>query len=170
MLDYWIDLSCDRVESNTCSIASNKDCDKRSSGTTISPQTLVEGSETDNLDISPDIFSFHTDEKDNLDISPDIFSFHTDEKDYHTTLLWTTNCYQMLEWCIANYIHYHVLQQSAGGTIQRLQATLSSDNDLRMRFLAALAQHQKSQELTRSEVLSQDQQEDRTTSDEVIHE
>eukprot|EP00978_Attheya_sp_CCMP212_P027003 scaffold89939_cov54-Attheya_sp.AAC.1 len=90
-------------------------------------------------------------------------------EDYHTTLLWTTNCYQMLEWCIANYRHDHVLQQSAGGTIQRLQATLSSDNDLRMRFMATLAQQQNSQELTRREVLSQDQQEDRTTSDEVIH-
>uniref|UniRef100_A0A7S2U985 F-box domain-containing protein n=1 Tax=Attheya septentrionalis TaxID=420275 RepID=A0A7S2U985_9STRA len=90
-------------------------------------------------------------------------------EDYHTTLLWTPNCYQMLEWCIANYKHDHVLQQSAGGTLQRLQATLSSDNDLRMRFLAALAQQQNSQELTRREVLSQDPQEDRTTSDEVIH-
>jgi len=55
-------------------------------------------------------------------------------EDYHSVLLWTPNCYQMLEWCIGNYPHDHVLQQSAGGTIQRLNETLSSDDDLRDRF------------------------------------
>merc|ERR1712238_278731 len=31
--------------------------------------------------------------------------------EYHTILLWTPNCYQMLEWCLGNYPHDHVLQQ-----------------------------------------------------------
>ena len=81
-------------------------------------------------------------------------------QDYHTTLLWTPNCYQMLEWCIGNYPHDHVLQQSAGGTIQRLNATLSSDEDLRVRFTHSIrAQQQHSLELARREaVYLQEQQ------------
>ena len=37
-------------------------------------------------------------------------------EEYHSILLWMPNCYQMLEWCLGNYPHDHVLQQSAGGT------------------------------------------------------
>ena len=81
-------------------------------------------------------------------------------EDYHNILLWTPNCYQMLEWCIGNYPHDHVLQQSAGGTIQRLNATLSSDEDLRVRFTHSIrAQQQHSLELARREaVYLQEQQ------------
>ena len=46
--------------------------------------------------------------------------------------------YQMLEWCLANYRTDRVLQQSAGGTLHRLQTTLSNDEDLRLRFTASL--------------------------------
>lgn len=59
-------------------------------------------------------------------------------EDFHRTLLWTPNCYQMLEWCLANYRTDRVLQQSAGGTLHRLQTTLSNDEDLRLRFTASL--------------------------------
>jgi len=54
---------------------------------------------------------------------------------YHRVLLWTPNCYQMLEWCIANYRNDMVLQRSAGGTLQRLQNTIGNDADLRVQFL-----------------------------------
>lgn len=64
--------------------------------------------------------------------------------DYHTTLLWTPNCYQMLEWCLANYRSDQVLQQSAAGTLHRLQTALSSDEDLRARFTATLNSQQQS--------------------------
>ncbi|KAL7468397.1 hypothetical protein ACHAXS_008637 [Conticribra weissflogii] len=64
-------------------------------------------------------------------------------EDYHSILLWTPNCYQMLEWCIGNYPHDHVLQQSAGGTVQRLNATLSSDEDLRARFTHSIRAQQQ---------------------------
>ena len=71
---------------------------------------------------------------------------------YHSILLWTPNCYQMLEWCIGNYPHDHVLQQSAGGTISRLNATLSSDDELRARFTNSIrAQQQHSLQLARRE-------------------
>lgn len=64
---------------------------------------------------------------------------------YHTALLWTPNCYQMLEWCIGNYRHDQVLQHSAGGTLQRLQLTLATDTDVRMRFTETIrAQQQNS--------------------------
>merc|ERR1719223_224446 len=56
-------------------------------------------------------------------------------ENYHRVLLWTPNCYQMLEWCIANYRNDMVLQRSAGGTLQRLQNTIANDDDLRARFL-----------------------------------
>eukprot|EP00984_Skeletonema_dohrnii_P002649 scaffold914_cov103-Skeletonema_dohrnii-CCMP3373.AAC.3 len=73
---------------------------------------------------------------------------------YHGTLLWTPNCYQMLEWCIGNYPHDHVLQQSAGGTLQRLNATLSSNEELRVRFTHSIrAQQQHSLELARQEAV-----------------
>lgn len=79
---------------------------------------------------------------------------------HHSLLLWTPNCYQMLEWCLANYPHDHVLQQSAGGTIQRLNATLSTNEELRARFtLSIRAQQQHSLELARQEaMLIQEQQ------------
>jgi len=73
---------------------------------------------------------------------------------YHSILIWTPNCYQMLEWCLGNYPHDHVLQQSAGGTIQRLNATLSADEELRERFTRSIrAQQQHSLELTKNEAI-----------------
>ena len=81
-------------------------------------------------------------------------------EEYHRILLWTPNCYQMLEWCLGNYPHDHVLQQSAGGTIQRLNATLSADEELRTRFTHSIrAQQQHSLEMAREEaVMLQEQQ------------
>jgi len=76
-------------------------------------------------------------------------------EEYHRSLLWTPNCYQMLEWCIGNYRHDQVLQQSAGGTLQRLQMTLANDSDLRMRFLETIRAQQQSQlEQVRREAMS----------------
>ena len=81
-------------------------------------------------------------------------------EEYHTILIWTPNCYQMLEWCLGNFPHDHVLQQSAGGTIQRLNATLSADEELRERFTHSIrTQQQYSLELARKEaVILQEQQ------------
>ncbi len=81
-------------------------------------------------------------------------------QEYHTTLLWTPNCYQMLEWCLANYRTDQVLQQSAAGTLHRLQMTLSQDENLRTRFVAAIqAQQQLSLEQARREArMLQEQQ------------
>jgi len=62
---------------------------------------------------------------------------------YHRVLLWTPNCYQMLEWCIGNYRHDAVLQQSAGGTLQRLQMTLANDVDLRQKFTESIRVQQQ---------------------------
>jgi len=59
-------------------------------------------------------------------------------EEYHTTLLWTPNCYQMLEWALANYRNDQVMQQSAGGTLHRLQSTLATDSNLRVRFAASV--------------------------------
>lgn len=73
---------------------------------------------------------------------------------YHSTLLWTPNCYQMLEWCLANYRTDQVLQQSAAGTLHRLQVTLSNDDNLRSRFAASIqAQQQLSLEAAHREAL-----------------
>ena len=75
-------------------------------------------------------------------------------REYHTTLLWTPNCYQMLEWCLANYPTDQVLQQSATGTLHRLQMTLSNDDDLRNRFAESLqAQQQTSLEQAHREAI-----------------
>jgi hypothetical protein len=75
-------------------------------------------------------------------------------QEYHTILLWTPNCYQMLEWCLANYRTDQVLQQSASGTIHRLQVTLSNDSDLRHRFTESLhSQQQKSLEQAHREAM-----------------
>lgn len=79
---------------------------------------------------------------------------------YHETLLWTPNCYQMLEWCLANYRTDQVLQQSASGTLNRLQATLSSDDNLRTRFADSLnAQHRRSLQQAHNEALRIHEQE-----------
>lgn len=56
----------------------------------------------------------------------------------HRALLLTPNCYQMIEWCIANYRHDNVLQKSARGTLQRLQTTLSSNETLRNQFAESI--------------------------------
>jgi hypothetical protein len=62
---------------------------------------------------------------------------------YHTAMLWSPNCYQILEWCLGNYRTDQVLQQSAAGTLHRLQTTLSRDETLRIRFTAKLQERQK---------------------------
>jgi hypothetical protein len=84
---------------------------------------------------------------------------------YHTAMLWTPNCYQMLEWCLSNYRTDQVLQQSAAGTLHRLQITLSRDEPLRLRFAASLQEQQKkvtvdraSQDTIRLEEQQQQQQ------------
>merc|ERR1711982_227368 len=80
-------------------------------------------------------------------------------EEYHSILMWTPNCYQMLEWCLGNYPHDHVLQQSAGGTIQRLNATLSADEELRERFMHSIrAQQLRSLELAKKEAQEQEQE------------
>jgi hypothetical protein len=66
--------------------------------------------------------------------------------EYHITLLWTPCCYQMLEWCLANYRTDLVLQQSAAGTLHRLQQTLSNDAELQHQF-ASFLQSQQQQSL-----------------------
>lgn len=74
--------------------------------------------------------------------------------DYHTTLLWTPCCYQMLEWCLANYRTDQVLQQSAAGTLHRLQETLARDSELRHQFASFLqTQQQTSLEQVQKEAL-----------------
>ena len=71
---------------------------------------------------------------------------------HHTTLLWTPNCYQMLEWAMGNYRYDQVLQQSAGGTLQRLQCTLRGNRELHTRFSAFIRQQQtNSLEIARRE-------------------
>ncbi len=59
-------------------------------------------------------------------------------QDYLTTLLWTPHCFQMLEWCIANYPTDPVLRRSATSTIHRLQVLLSSNPTLRARFAESI--------------------------------
>jgi hypothetical protein len=69
-------------------------------------------------------------------------------------LLWTPGCYQMLEWCLANYRTDQVLQQSAAGTLHRLQTTLSRSEGLRERFNASIrAQQQSSLERAHAEAV-----------------
>ena len=73
---------------------------------------------------------------------------------YHRHMLLIPHCYQMLEWCLANYRTDQVLQQSATGTLHRLQATLSSNDSLRARFTAALqAQHRVSLQQAHQEAM-----------------
>lgn len=75
-------------------------------------------------------------------------------QDDHTALLWTPNCYQMLEWCLClgNYRTDRVLQQSASGTLHGLQVTLSNDDDLRtpQAHQEALRLHDQQDELQRT--------------------
>jgi len=74
--------------------------------------------------------------------------------EYHSALLWAPNCYQLLEWTMANYPQDQVLQQSAAGTLHRLQITLSGDEGLRARFTASLqAQQQLSLEQAHHEAV-----------------
>jgi hypothetical protein len=74
-------------------------------------------------------------------------------------LLWTPGCYQMLEWCLANYRTDQVLQQSAAGTLHRLQTTLSRSEGLRERFSASIrAQQQSSLENAHAEAVRLHQQ------------
>ena len=82
-------------------------------------------------------------------------------QDYHSALLWTPNCYQMLDWCLANYRSDQVLQQSAAGTLHRLQMTLSQDETLRARFAASLQDQQRwsLEQAHREAVYLRDQQE-----------
>lgn len=63
-------------------------------------------------------------------------------EDYHTTLLWTPQCYQMLDWCVMNYRTDQVLQQSATGTLHRLRLTLAQNDDIRTRFRESLRTQQ----------------------------
>lgn len=80
--------------------------------------------------------------------------------DYHTTLLWTKGCYQMLEWCLANYRTDQVLQQSAAGTLHRLQQTMSNNEELRQQFTSFLqSQQQHSLEQAHREALLLQEQE-----------
>jgi len=64
-------------------------------------------------------------------------------EDYHVILLWTPQCYQMLEWCVANYRTDQVLQQSATGTLYRLQSALSRNEEMRDRFSESLRTQQQ---------------------------
>jgi hypothetical protein len=84
-------------------------------------------------------------------------------QEYHNILLWTPDCYQMLEWCLANYRTDQVLQQSATGTLQRLQMTLSNDAELRSRFAESLRRQQQLslQEAHREALHLHEQQEQR---------
>jgi hypothetical protein len=85
---------------------------------------------------------------------------------YHETLLWTPNCYQMLEWCLANYRTDQVLQQSASGTLNRLQTTLSNDIKLRTRFADSLnAQHRRSLQQAHIEAVRIHEQEEQLIGD-----
>ena len=86
----------------------------------------------------------------NLSLSPD----------YHTTLLWTKGCYQMLEWCLANFRTDQVLQQSAAGTLHRLQQTLSNNEELRHQFTSFIQSQQQLslEEAHREAVLLQQQE------------
>ena len=54
--------------------------------------------------------------------------------EYLPVLLWTPHCFQMLEWCIANYPTDAVLRRSATSTLHRLQVLLSNNPSLGARF------------------------------------
>jgi len=74
---------------------------------------------------------------------------------YHAAMLQTPTCYQMLEWCLGNFRTDQVLQQSAAGTLHRLQVALSNDDVLRSRFaLAVQAMRQQSLEKSHMEAMT----------------
>ena len=60
------------------------------------------------------------------------------EEENHEELLLTPYLYNVVEWSLANYLDDKVLQQSAGGTLIRLQSTLKSNRWLRSQFFEAL--------------------------------
>jgi hypothetical protein len=55
-------------------------------------------------------------------------------REYHSALLWTPHCYQMLLWAVKNPQNDPIIDSSARGTLQRLNHTLADDEDLRVRF------------------------------------
>jgi len=55
-------------------------------------------------------------------------------REYHSALLWTPHCYQMLLWAVKNPQNDPIIDSSARGTLQRLNHTLADDDDLRVRF------------------------------------
>ena len=54
--------------------------------------------------------------------------------EYHSTLLFTPHCYQMVKWTSANHQNDAVIQQSTSGTLQRLNRTLADDPSLSRKF------------------------------------
>mmetsp|Transcript_132806 Transcript_132806/g.383974 ORF Transcript_132806/g.383974 Transcript_132806/m.383974 type:complete len:296 (-) Transcript_132806:29-916(-) len=59
-------------------------------------------------------------------------------QDYLAILLRAPHCYQMLEWCVANYPTDLVLRRSALSTLHRLQTILANDDLLRAQFAESL--------------------------------
>lgn len=74
--------------------------------------------------------------------------------DYLAVLLWTPHCYQMIEWCLANYPTDSVLRRATTSILHRLQVLLASDERLRDRFVASL---RSQEELTLSRVVAGEQ-------------
>ena len=68
--------------------------------------------------------------------------------EYLSTLLWTPHCFQMVEWCIANYPTDQVLRRSAVSTLHRLQVALSNDPGLRARFMESIRRQQQADKST----------------------
>ena len=84
-------------------------------------------------------------------------------------LLWTPSCYQMLEWCMANYRTDQVLQQSTASTLHHLQMMLSSNEALRTRFAASIqVQQQQSLEMAHQEAISLHQQHEQHKEDKTL--
>lgn len=54
--------------------------------------------------------------------------------EYHSALLFTPHCYQMVKWTSANHQNDVVIQQSTSGTLQRLNRTLADDQSLSRKF------------------------------------
>jgi hypothetical protein len=88
---------------------------------------------------------------------------------YHEAMLWTPNCYQMLEWCLGNYRTDQVLQQSAAGTLHRLQITLSNNGTLRSRFAGFIhAQQQHSLEQAHREAMLLHEQQELEAAEQLV--
>jgi len=60
-------------------------------------------------------------------------------RNYHSVLLLTPDCFQLLRLAMLTFRTDKVLQQSAGGALRRLRLTLSADVDLRNRFFVSLS-------------------------------